>query len=408
MVVAAYDLSPLAAVVLAGALLAIAPLAWVLLRHRDARPAARLRALTVLTLFLTFDLVLFGAFTRLSDSGLGCPDWPGCYASASPLGARDAIHAAQTVLPGGPVTHVKAWIEMTHRYLATAVGALIAVLAAWSWVEAWRRQRSRYQAELAGRQQAAKFESSLEDPGAAIVSPWWATVTLVWVCVQGAFGALTVTMKLYPLIVSLHLLGGLGLLLLLAAQSCAYLPAPLALSARLYRGALALAALVGVQIALGAWVSTNYAVLACQTFPTCQGSWWPSMDFAQGFTLLRELGAGKDGGYLPFPALTAIHYVHRLGAYVVLVALLWFAARLYASGDRALQRWSLGLAGVALWQLASGLGNVLLGWPLLAALAHTAGAEALVTLLTFLISRARQHRFAGLTAASGRPNREVS
>ena len=395
MVLAAYDLTPLAAVVLAGALLAIAPLAWVLLRHRDARPAARLRALTVLTLFLTFDLVIFGAFTRLSDSGLGCPDWPGCYASASPLGARDAIHAAQSALPGGPVTHVKAWIEMTHRYLATAVGALIAVLAAWSWVDARRRRR--------GRQQAAAMPADTSD-----VSPWWATATLVWVCVQGAFGALTVTMKLYPLIVSLHLLGGLGLLVLLAAQSCAYLPAPLALTPRLYRAALVLAALVGVQIALGAWVSTNYAVLACQTFPTCQGSWWPSMDFAQGFTLLRELGAGKDGGYLPFPALTAIHYVHRLGAYVVLAALLWFAARLYVSGDGALRRWSFGLAGVALWQLASGLGNVLLGWPLLAALAHTAGAAALVTLLTLLISRARQHLFAGLTAAPGRRCNEVS
>ena len=395
MVLAAYDLTPLAAVVLAGALLAIAPLAWVLLRHRDARPAARLRALTVLTLFLTFDLVIFGAFTRLSDSGLGCPDWPGCYASASPLGARDAIHAAQSAMPGGPVTHVKAWIEMTHRYLATAVGALIAVLAAWSWVDARRRRR--------GRQQAAAMPADTSD-----VSPWWATATLVWVCVQGAFGALTVTMKLYPLIVSLHLLGGLGLLVLLAAQSCAYLPAPLALTPRLYRAALVLAALVGVQIALGAWVSTNYAVLACQTFPTCQGSWWPSMDFAQGFTLLRELGAGKDGGYLPFPALTAIHYVHRLGAYVVLAALLWFAARLYVSGDGALRRWSFGLAGVALWQLASGLGNVLLGWPLLAALAHTAGAAALVTMLTLLISRARQHLFAGLTAAPVRRRDGVS
>ena len=415
MVVAAYDLTPLAAVVLAGALLAIAPLAWVLLRHRDARPAARLRALTVLTLFLTFDLVLFGAFTRLSDSGLGCPDWPGCYASASPLGARDAIHAAQSAMPGGPVTHVKAWIEMTHRYLATAVGALIAVLAAWSWIDARRRRRhsqnhshrKHNRAARTGRQQAAATPADTPVDTAA-VSPWWATATLVWVCVQGAFGALTVTMKLYPLIVSLHLLGGLGLLVLLAAQSCAYLPAPLALTPRLYRAALALAALVGVQIALGAWVSTNYAVLACQTFPTCQGSWWPPMDFAQGFTLLRELGAGKDGGYLPFPALTAIHYVHRLGAYVVLAALLWFAARLYASADGALRRWSFGLAGVALWQLASGLGNVLLGWPLLAALAHTAGAAALVTMLTLLISRARQHLFAGLTAAPGRVRNEVS
>ena len=126
------DLSPLVRMALLGAVLAVGPLAWIWLRHRRAQPAARLAALTLLTLFLTFDLVLFGAFTRLSDSGLGCPDWPGCYASASPFGAKDAIQSAQDAMPTGPVTHVKAWIEMVHRYLATAVGVLITVLAAWS------------------------------------------------------------------------------------------------------------------------------------------------------------------------------------------------------------------------------------------------------------------------------------
>jgi cytochrome c oxidase assembly protein subunit 15 len=362
-----YNLAPLAGVALMGALLAIGPLAWVWLRHRDARPAARLRALTVLTLFLTFDLVLFGAFTRLTDSGLGCPDWPGCYGSASPIGASSEIHVAQTELPSGPVTHGKAWVEMTHRYLATTVGVLILALTVMSWVQA-RRGRA----------------------DAVAVSPWWATAALVWVCLQGAFGALTVTMKLYPAIVTAHLLGGLGLLVLLAAQSSAYLPAPIALARPVYRAALALAVLAGIQIALGGWVSTNYAVLACQDFPYCQGRWWPEMDFDHGFTLLRELGAGKDGGFLPFPALTAIHYLHRLGAYVVLTALALFAWRLQASGDATQRLWALGFAGVGLWQLASGLGNVLLGWPLAAAVAHTAGSAALVTLLTILIMRARQ------------------
>ena len=124
---AAYQLSPLLRVALLGAVLALAPLAWVWLRHRHTAPAARLRALTLLALFLSFDLVLFGAFTRLSDSGLGCPDWPGCYGSASPLGASAAIHAAQSAMPSGPETHAKAWVEMLHRSQATVVGVLITV-----------------------------------------------------------------------------------------------------------------------------------------------------------------------------------------------------------------------------------------------------------------------------------------
>ena len=364
----ALDPAPYASVALVGGLLSLLPLLWWWSRHRSAAPAARLHALTLLTLFLTFDLVLFGAFTRLTDSGLGCPDWPGCYGSASPLGARAEIEAAQAVLPSGPVTHGKAWVEMTHRYLATGVGALIMVLAALSWFAARKR--------------------------ALPVSPWWATAALVWVCLQGAFGALTVTMKLYPAIVTAHLLGGLVLLGLLAVQSEVYRPAPLAMTPRLRTAAYAIAALSVVQIALGGWVSTNYAVLACQEFPTCQGSWWPAMDFDHGYTLLRELGAGKGGGYLPFAALTAIHYVHRLVAYALLAAMVLFAWRLYAHGDAALRRFAWGVAAVALWQLGTGLSNVVLGWPLLGAVAHTAGAAMWVVLLALLITRARQARVA--------------
>jgi cytochrome c oxidase assembly protein subunit 15 len=356
--VAPYDLAPVASIVFLGALLALLPVAWVWRRQRGQGAAVRLRALTVLTLCLTFDLVLFGAFTRLTDSGLGCPDWPGCYGSASPLGAHAQIGAAQSVLPDGPVTHGKAWIEMIHRYLATGVGALSLVLTVLSWIEARRKTLA--------------------------ISPWWATATLVWVCVQGAFGALTVTMKLYPLIVTLHLLGGLGMLLLLAAQ----LPSaqPSAMPRGLLRGAFALAALSALQIALGGWVSTNYAVLACNGFPACQGSWWPAMDFEHGFALFRELGAGKDGGSLPFAALTAIHYVHRLVAYVLLAAMAVFAWRLQRIAQ--LRPWALGTAAVAAWQFASGLSNVVLGWPLIGAVAHTAGAAAWVTLMTLLITRA--------------------
>ena len=361
---ASYNLAPLLAILAVGALLALLPFAWLWHRDRNKGAAERLQALTVLTLFLTFDLVLFGAFTRLTDSGLGCPDWPGCYASASPLGAQGEINAAQTAMPGGPVTQSKAWIEMIHRYLATGVGALITLLA----VATWRAARS------------TKLP----------ISPWWATATLIWVCVQGAFGALTVTMKLYPAIVTLHLLGGLTGLALLAIQREGYRREPLSMPTRLYSAAAVLAALSVLQIALGGWVSTNYAVMACSDFPTCQGSWWPVMDFEHGFALLRELGAGKDGGFLPFPALTAIHYVHRLGAYAVLAGMVWFAWALHSAGNASLRRWAFGVAAIALWQLASGLSNVLLGWPLIGAVAHTAGAGAWVILLAALLTRARQ------------------
>ena len=375
----AIDLAPIARMGLAGIVLALGPLAWVWLRQRGGEGGARIRALTLVTLFLTFDLVLFGAFTRLTDSGLGCPDWPGCYGSASPLGAREEIQAAQAAMPTGPVTPAKAWIEMTHRYLATGVGVLITVLALASWAQA--RQ------------------------GRATVSPWWATVTLAWVCLQGLFGALTVTMKLYPAIVTLHLLGGLGLLALLAAQSRLCVFAPLEMPVGLRAACLALAALSVVQIALGGWVSTNYAVLACSDFPQCQGSWWPDMDFKHGFAVVRELGAAKEGGFLPFAALTAIHYSHRLGAYVVLAAIVLVAWRLHATGDPGLRRWALALLAVALWQLASGLGNVVLGWPLWAALAHTGGAAALVVLLTVMIAGARQAR--AMTSRSGVASRAM-
>jgi cytochrome c oxidase assembly protein subunit 15 len=367
------DLAPIARVALVGVSVALVPLAWLGWRHRGATPAQRWRRLTLLALFLTFDLVLFGAFTRLTDSGLGCPDWPGCYGSASPMGARQEIQAAQTVQPSGPVTHGKAWIEMVHRYLATAVGVLITVLAVGSWRDARR--------------------------GWLPVSPWWATVTLVWVCLQGAFGALTVTWKLYPAIVTAHLLGGVALLSLLAIQAEGYRRETLRLPARLWAASIAVGLLTLWQVALGGWVSTNYAVLACTDFPTCQGLWWPEMDFGHGFSLLRELGERHDGGFLPFAALTAIHVAHRLGAAVLLVAVALLAWQLHTCGEPSLRRWAWALVGVVSWQLVSGLSNVVFDWPLLAAVAHTGGAAALVVLLTVLLARAALGRLGPVAPA---------
>jgi cytochrome c oxidase assembly protein subunit 15 len=197
-------------------------------------------------------------------------------------------------------------------------------------------------------------------------------------------------MKLYPAIVTLHLLGGLGLLALLALQAHVQTPMPIATTRGLRRLAVLVAVLVVLQILLGGWVSTNYAVLACTDFPTCQDQWWPPMDFAHGFTLRRELGETATGQYLPFEALTAIHFTHRAMAVVVLAALGVLAWRLGRSPDAAARRTARGLALLAAWQLATGLSNVVLGWPIAAAVAHTGGAAALVIVLAILLLRLRE------------------
>jgi cytochrome c oxidase assembly protein subunit 15 len=373
-----YDLAPVAWLMAVGVLLALGPLIWVWRRNAGAGPARRLHALTVLTLFLTFDLTLFGAFTRLTDSGLGCPDWPGCYGNASPLGARHDIAMAQSAQPTGPVTHSKAWVEMVHRYLATGVGVLILVLAVATWLERRRHRR---------------LPAGGGADGPAALSAWWPAATLVWVCLQGAFGALTVTLKLFPAIVTLHLLGAIVLLALLCIQAVRYRQAaagrgPVPIASPVRTLLVVTMALLAVQIALGGWVSTNYAVLACTQFPTCQGSWWPPMNFAQGFQIWRELGVDASGTPIDFAALTAIHYVHRLMAYVVFIALGALAWRLHrVDALRGAARW---LGGLALLQLATGLGNVLLGWPLAAAVLHTGGAAALAVVLVWTLCESRR------------------
>lgn len=370
-------MNPLPAVNLAPALqlLGVAALLAALLlgawawRHRHADPRQRWLALSLLTAFLTADLIAFGSFTRLTDSGLGCPDWPGCYGAASPLGASAHIAAAEQAQPTGPVTHSKAWIEMIHRYLAMTVGALILVQAIGLW-----RQRAR-----------------IGQAGA------WSLAALVWVLVQGAFGKYTVTLKLYPAVVTLHLLGGMALLALLVAQFESLRAAPPVAAPR----ALGIVAvLLGLQIALGGWVSTNYAVLACRGFPMCNGSWWPPMDFAQGFALWRELGHGGAEGYIAFPALVAVHMTHRLMAAVVTLALAVLASSLWRSGETDSRRYALALTGVLAAQWASGLSNVLLDWPLVAALVHSAGAAALMALVVSLWFRRRAFARAARAQAS--------
>jgi len=265
----------------------------------------------------------------------------------------DPIRAAETALPSGPVTLMKAWIEMTHRYFAMAVGVLIISLMVLAWVK--RRELKQ--------------------------SPWFATSVFLLVCLQGAFGMLTVTMKLQPVIVVTHLLLAMALLtsliLLGSRNDPPHVVAPQAASLR-WAGLLGLALLV-IQIFLGGWVSTNYAVLACTDFPLCNGQLVPEMDFRHGFTLWRQLGMTADGDYIPHAALVAIHWVHRGFAFVVLGYLLWFGLR--ARRVEGLARHARWLLAVLALQLCTGMSNIVFDWPLVAAVAHNGGAALLLMLL---------------------------
>ncbi|MDZ7813147.1 MAG: COX15/CtaA family protein [Ideonella sp.] len=252
---------------------------------------------------------------------------------------------------------------MIHRYLAMLVGALILVMTVLAWSERRRLQ----------------------------LSPWWPTATLVWVLIQGLFGKYTVVLKLYPAIVTLHLLGGVVLLALLVRQREAYLGRSLLVGPSFRPWVVFSLLAVMLQIALGGWVSTNYAVLACQGFPTCNGQWWPNMDLAAGFEILRELGRTADGDFLPSTALVGIHWVHRLFAVLVVALLLNLAWTLRRTPEA--RPWAMSLLCLLMWQVGSGMANVVLQWPLLAALMHTAGAAALVGLLTALWVRCRSEPF---------------
>ena len=324
--------------------------------------ANKYRKLAWITLFLTFDLVMFGAFTRLTDSGLGCPDWPGCYGHASPSQAHERISSAQALMPTGPVTVMKAWIEMTHRYLAMGVGVLIVSLM----VSAWRMHFKKM-----------KISSN--------PVPLLPTALFLFVCLQGAFGAWTVTMKLQPVIVTTHLLLAmslLGMLTWLCKQQTAVTRVEKPFDQSLKFMALVASVLLVIQIALGGWVSTNYATLACTDFPLCQGQIVPQMDFEHGFTLWRKLGETANGDFLPFPALTAIHWVHRNIAFLVFGLLGWVAIR--ALRINHARKTAQRIAFILILQLATGMSTIFLKWPLLLAVAHNAGAALLVILVVML------------------------
>ncbi|MBU3637114.1 heme A synthase [Polynucleobacter sp. es-MAR-4] len=324
------------------------------------------RKLNWVLVFMTFDLIVFGAFTRLTDSGLGCPDWPGCYGTSNPWHAIGEIQLAEANMPTGPVTVIKAWIEMIHRYLAMTVGALILIQV----VVAWSKLRSLGMKPLLG-----------------------SLGLLVLVCIQGAFGAWTVTLKLQPIIVTIHLMLALVLLACLVTyaqqewgekSSSVLRLQPKPLSAKLL---LLAAVALFIQVFLGAWVSTNYAVLACPDFPTCMGALWPETDWQEGFTLWRALGLNAQGESIAPVALQTIHWAHRVFAVIAIAALgLLGISALQLSNSSMLKMCRIAklLLGLLLLQAITGISNVVFQWPLLAALLHTAGSAALVFCLVRL------------------------
>jgi cytochrome c oxidase assembly protein subunit 15 len=353
---------------LTGLLAACVPLILI----RSATGSNKLHKLAWAIAFVTFDLIVFGAFTRLTDSGLGCPDWPGCYGQANPFLAHAHIAAAEALLPTGPVTRLKAWIEMIHRFLAMGIGFLIITLL----VACWRRW---------GRTRVRAY------------APGLPAVLLLWVCVQGAFGAWTVTMKLQPIIVTLHLLFGMTLLALAvwmggrvdtvgqpAAHALGFeqVAAQMGALRRLRPLAWLSALVLLVQLFLGGWVSTNYATLACSDFPLCNGQVMPAMDFERGFTLWRALGRDAAGNYLPFQALIAIHWVHRNFAAIVVLVLGWTAWRAWRLP--ALHKTARNMVLVLVIQALTGIATVFLSFPLVVAVLHNAGAALLVLLVTML------------------------
>ena len=310
------------------------------------------RKLVWFAVIYTFVVVVVGAYVRLSDAGLGCPDWPGCYGELTPHLAQDDIAKAVEDQGGthGPVSLGKAWKEMFHRYIAGGLGLVILAIA----VTAWLRRRELRQ------------------------SPLLATSLLVLVMFQAALGMWTVTLLLKPVIVTLHLLGGLTTLALLAwlgLRQETFKPVPAA-AMRLRPWALLTLLIVIGQIMLGGWVSTNYAALACVDFPTCHGQWLPEMDFHHGFQLVRELGMTAAGTHLSYDAITAIHWTHRVGAVVTFLYAGGFALVLLRAAGLA--RYGAVLLAVLLLQVALGIANVVAGLPLAVAAAHNAGAAILL------------------------------
>jgi cytochrome c oxidase assembly protein subunit 15 len=302
---------------------------------------------------LAATVVVLGAWVRLTDAGLGCPDWPGCYGHIYPR----AVHE----FPGADHNFSKALHEMIHRYFASSLGVVIVSLLGWA---VWNRR-------------------DREQPRIVVL------FLFILVCLQGALGALTVTLLLKPLIVTAHLLGGLTTLGILWWLSLTpERQDPSTLDPGLRKFALAALTVLIVQISLGGWTSTNYAAVACPDLPTCQQSWWPRMDFRNAFVLWRGLDIDYTGGVLANPARIAIHVTHRIGALIAGSVLIAVGVLCAARARNRRVRIIGGLIiGAVLLQIGIGLAMVHFAMPLPLATLHNAGAAFLVICMVTLLRR---------------------
>lgn len=309
-------------------------------------------------------VIALGAFTRLADAGLGCPDWPTCYGHVLWPETDHEVQKANLAYPGMPVAHDKTWPEMIHRYFASSLGLLTLILAAM----AFKARRNKH-------------------PRAALKH---SCILVAIIIMQGLFGMWTVTLKLWPQVVTMHLLGGFAtfsLLWLLALRLKGHfwslLQATWTQCQSLKKFAIAALIMVIIQIALGGWTTSNYAAVACPDLPTCQAQWWPAMDFAKGFNVLQHVGPNYLGGTMTNEARMAIHYSHRLGALATTLILVLLITKLFLMAEKNTQSIATVLLGVLILQVSLGLANVLLNFPIAVAVAHNlVGALLLISVIT--------------------------
>jgi len=372
------------------------------------RAVKALRTLALLAALFAFCVVMFGAFVRLSNAGLSCPDWPTCYGKVTWPGHAHDIAQANEAFPDRPYEDSKAWREQVHRFLAGSLGVMVLAIAL---IAAWRRKTA-VVAVIAASVFAAvgvvlymrgAYAVSSVLSALAIALPLIAAARLdrpgAWrvgiaalavIIFQAMLGMWTVTLLVKPIVVTAHLLGGLATFALLAWAALRWW----GVGARDERfAALRVPVTVGIvvlvcQITLGGWTSTNYAALACGTdFPKCLGQWWPATDFHEAFILWRGIGVNYEGGVLDMAARSAIQMAHRIGAGITFIYLAWLSHKLARAG---LRKVGIAVAVVLLAQVLLGIGNVHLGLPLPMATAHNGVAALLLfTLLAALASTQR-------------------
>ncbi|HET7664113.1 MAG TPA: COX15/CtaA family protein [Rhodanobacteraceae bacterium] len=360
---------------------------------------------------LTFCLVMFGAFVRLSNAGLSCPDWPTCYGQATWPQQPHQVAQADATFPNRPYVAHKAWREQVHRMIAGTLGVLVLILALLAvWTRPWARWT------VIGAAIAAALGTALYMGGERVVStllgvlaiiapvvvagrltragPWRiAVLALGLIIFQAMLGMWTVTMLLKPIVVTGHLLGGMATFGLVAYTALRFTPigAEGDEYARLRRFVIAGIVVLACQIFLGGWTSTNYAALACgygnAAFPTCLGHWWPAADYHQGFILWRGIGVDFEGGILDQPARTAIQMVHRIGALVVFCYLGWLSHKVARAG---LRWFGVGIAVTLVCQVLLGISNVYFGLPLPVATAHNGMAALLLFSLVATLARTQK------------------